>query len=34
MHQWRFTTQEPNNSLSLTLNNGAAVLDHRVRDAD
>src|SRR5215470_2690737 len=23
MHQWRYTTQEPNNSLSLTLNNGA-----------
>jgi hypothetical protein len=23
MHQWRYTSQEPNNSLSLTLNNGA-----------
>jgi hypothetical protein len=23
MHQWRYTTQEPNNSLSLTLNSGA-----------
>ncbi|HET9831538.1 MAG TPA: TonB-dependent receptor, partial [Vicinamibacterales bacterium] len=23
MHQWRFTTQEPNNSISLTLQNGA-----------
>src|SRR4051812_20830561 len=23
MHQWRFVTQEPNNSLALTLNNGA-----------
>ena len=23
MHQWRYVTQEPNNSLSLTLNNGA-----------
>jgi hypothetical protein len=23
MHQWRYTTQEPNNSISLTLNNGA-----------
>src|SRR6185295_5570866 len=23
MHQWRFTTQEPNNSISITLQNGA-----------
>jgi hypothetical protein len=23
MHQWRYVTQEPNNSLALTLNNGA-----------
>ena len=35
MHAWRYTTQEPNNAVTLTLRAGVCtVFDHAVHDAD